>query len=155
MTPRQFAEIVDRAYAKMEPWGATGIAATLALPTTVFLHRQSGGLIAQVAGEDCEILVLATDPSAQRCGIATSLLADLDRIALERGATRIILEVASQNTSARAFYAAEGFARIGQRKGYYTLRDGTKDDALLLSRPVPWGQCSDPSNTRQPATKSG
>ena len=64
----------------------------------------------------------------------------LDDMALDRSATRIFLEVASLNTPARQFYAAQGFAENGLRKRYYTLRDGTKDDALLLSRPVPWGQ---------------
>ena len=53
------------------------------------------------------------------------------------GAARILLEVASSNAPAQAFYASQGFAQVGMRKRYYTLRDGTKDDALLLSRPVP------------------
>ena len=140
MTPSDFAELVDRAYVDMRPWSESDIAKTLAQHNTVFLSQGSGGLLAQFAADECEILVLATDPAAQRSGVASALMRSLDDMALDRSATRIFLEVASLNTPARQFYAAQGFAEIGLRKRYYTLRDGTKDDALLLSRPVPWGQ---------------
>jgi len=128
---------MDRAYDQMRPWSADAIAETLANPHSVLLTHDHGALIAQIVADECEILALATDPMAQRMGIASALLSDLIRTAQDKSATRIFLDVASQNAPARAFYAAKGFAPVGQRKGYYTLRDGTKDDALLLSRPVP------------------
>lgn len=140
MTPAGFADLMDRAYVQMRPWSASTIADTLANPHNVLLTRDHGGLIAQIVADECEILALATDPKAQRRGIASALLSDLVRTAAEKSAQRIFLDVAAQNTPARAFYAARGFAQVGKRKAYYTLRDGTKDDALLLSRPVPLGQ---------------
>ena len=140
MTPEAFAEIMDRAYAQMRPWSAQEIANTLAAPYALMLARPKGGLIAQLITDECEILALATDPDAQRQGVASSLLNELIELARSKGATRILLEVAHANRSARAFYATKGFALIGTRPSYYTLRDGTKDDALLLSLAIAQGQ---------------
>lgn len=137
MTPGAFAALMDRAYTRMRPWSAETITQTLANPHSLFLTRENGGLIARIVANECEILALATDPDAQRSGVASSLLSELVDTAKEADVTRILLEVAAGNAPARAFYAARGFAEIGRRKGYYTLRDGQKDDALLLSRPVP------------------
>ena len=140
MTPQAFAAIMDRAYLRMRPWSADEIARTLDARHTIMLNRPNGGLIAQLVVEECEILALATDPDAQRQGVASSLLTELIALAHDKGATCILLEVASGNQSARAFYAAKGFAQIGTRPGYYTLRDGTKDDAVLLSLAIAQGQ---------------
>lgn len=143
MTPDAFATLMDRAYVKMRPWSAQEITNTLRQPNSVFLTRPHGGLIAQMAADDCEILAIATDPDAQRKGVASSLLTELVSLAEQKGAHRIILDVASENTPARAFYAARGFVQIGLRRAYYALRDGTKDDALLLSRAIAQGQAKD------------
>lgn len=137
MTPGVFADIMDRAYRQMRPWSSATIAETLSNTHTVFLTRPQGGLIAQIVADECEVLAIATDPDHQRQGIASELLQELITMANQRSATRIFLEVAAQNTPARAFYEAKGFAPIGLRKSYYTLRDGSKDDAVLLSRSVP------------------
>ncbi len=155
MTPQAFAAVMDRAYTEMRPWSASEIAATLDHDSTVFLSEEAGGLLAQITADECEILVLATDPGAQRTGIATRLLNALVERATARGVTRILLEVASRNGPARAFYAAQGFGQVGLRKGYYTLRDGSRDDALLLSRPVPLGHVPDQPRTESPVAKSG
>lgn len=137
MTPGVFAALMDRAYTRMRPWSAETITQTLANSHSLFLTQENGGLIARIVADECEILALATDPDAQRSGVASSLLSELVDTAKEADVTRILLEVAAGNAPARAFYAARGFAEIGRRKDYYTLRDGRKDDALLLSRPVP------------------
>ncbi|MGJ8602512.1 MAG: ribosomal protein S18-alanine N-acetyltransferase [Marivita sp.] len=136
MTPDAFAAIMDRAYVQMRPWSAQDIADTLANRHVQFLTHPQGGLIAQLVADECEILAIATNPDAQRQGIASALMQDLIALAETRNAARIFLEVAEQNHPARAFYALHGFAPLGMRRAYYTLRNGTKDDALLLSRPV-------------------
>ena len=133
MTPGDLAELMDRAYVHMRPWSARDIAETLSAKHSLILNQKHGFLIAQIVADECEILAIATDPDAQRTGVATALLSELVTIAQIQGATRILLEVAHQNQPARAFYTARGFAPVGTRRGYYTLRDGTKDDALLIS----------------------
>lgn len=137
MTPRAFADVMDRAYTHMRPWTADAISQTIANPHSVFLSRDDGALLALIVADECEILAIATDPAVQRTGIASSLLKELFEIAARRNANRVFLEVALQNSPARKFYAGKGFAQVGLRKKYYTLRDGTKDDAVLLSRAVP------------------
>jgi len=137
VTPDVFADIMDRAYIQMRPWSAATIAETISNTHTVFLPHPQGGLIVQIVADECEVLAIATDPDHQRQGIASQLLEDLIATARQRDVTRIFLEVATQNTPARAFYKAKGFAPVGLRKAYYTLRDGSKDDAVLLSRSVP------------------
>ena len=155
MTPDAFARIMDRAYLRMRPWSEQDIAETIARPHIHFLSRKTGGLIAQIVADECEILALATDPDAQRRGIASSLLTELISNATDAGAVRILLEVAEGNTAARAFYAARGFAPIGTRRAYYTLRNGSKDNAVLLSRAVARGQPDDAPTSQGPTTKSG
>lgn len=61
MTPAGFAAIMDRAYVQMRPWSAQDIADTLAAKHNTMLHRETGGLIAQLVADECEILALATD----------------------------------------------------------------------------------------------
>ena len=41
---------------------------------------------------------------------------------------------AESNAAARALYAACGFTEAGRRKAYYTLPDGGREDAFLLTR---------------------
>lgn len=143
MTPEGFAAVMDRAYVHMRPWSAPEIAATLEHPHIHFLTRETGGLIAQIVAGECEILAIATDPDMQRSGIASSLLTELIGIAERENVARILLEVASGNAPAGAFYAARGFAPVGTRRDYYTLRDGSKDDALVLSRAIAPRQSED------------
>ena len=136
MTPVAFAALMECAYTQMRPWSEEAVRLTLERPTIHFLSRPNGGLIAQIVAEECEILAIATHPDAQRKGVASDLLSELTDLAKSQNVERIFLDVAVQNAPARAFYAAKGFAEIGTRRAYYTLRDGSKDDALLLSRLV-------------------
>jgi ribosomal-protein-alanine N-acetyltransferase len=53
--------------------------------------------------------------------------------ALQRGAQCIFLEVAADNTVARALYAAQGFVQISRRLNYYRRPAGLID-ALVLHR---------------------
>ena len=139
---------MESAYTQMRPWSEEAIRLTLERPTIRFLTRPNGGLIAQIVAKDCEILAIATHPDAQRKGIASDLLSELTKLAKSQNVERIFLDVAAQNAPARAFYAAKGFAEIGKRRAYYTLRDGSKDDALLLSRPVDQELPLQPPNSR-------
>jgi [ribosomal protein S18]-alanine N-acetyltransferase len=134
VTPAAFADLLDRAYVEMRPWSAQDVAETLVTPHCIFLTRPNGGVIARIVAGECEILAIATDPKAQRQGVASSLLTELFGLARQSDVETVFLEVAARNSPARNFYAGQGFAQIGTRPGYYLLRDGTKDDALVLSR---------------------
>lgn len=155
MTPDRLAALMDRAYVQMRPWSAKDIADTLSANHNLILTRDHGFLIAQLVADECEVLALATDPDAQRRGVASALLTDLVAIAAQNGVTRIFLEVAQRNEPAKAFYSAKGFAAVGTRRSYYTLRDGTKDDALLLSLAIAQDQGHRAPTSHGSDTKSG
>ena len=71
-----------------------------------------------VAG-DGHITNVGVDPRHRRQGIATRLLLDLIRRALEEGAEALTLEVRVSNTGAQALYRRFGFVPAGVRKDYY------------------------------------
>ncbi|WBU37421.1 GNAT family acetyltransferase [Homoserinibacter sp. YIM 151385] len=54
---------------------------------------------------------LAVDPSAQRLGHARALMAEVERLLLERGCPKLNLQVRDTNEDALAFYAALGYVR--------------------------------------------
>jgi ribosomal-protein-alanine N-acetyltransferase len=91
----------------------------------------AGLALAQSLGEECEILTLGVAPRHRRAGIGSALFASIAAGAGRGGARRLFLEVASDNTAARALYAAHGLVQIGRRRNYY--RRGTAlVDALVL-----------------------
>ena len=86
-----------------------------------------GGLM--LAGPDAHVTTLAVSPAHQRRGIGTLLLADLARVARERGCRNLTLEVRVGNRAAQRLYAAFGFVPAGIRKNYYVE---TNEDALVM-----------------------
>ncbi len=62
------------------------------------------------------VFSMLTLPSARRRGLGSALLRALARAALERGASRLYLQVERDNASARSLYAAHGFR---ERYGYH------------------------------------
>jgi ribosomal-protein-alanine N-acetyltransferase len=112
-----------------------GIAA--ALPTVSYLVAEVDGVVvghavASAAGDDAELQRIAVDPAYRRRGLAGALLAAVERRAAEDGATRLLLEVREDNTTAAAFYQSRGFGEVGRRRGYY--RDGAA--AVVLGKEV-------------------
>ncbi len=95
---------------------------------------EDGGRVVGVLGlmfldDDAHINTIATAPDMERRGIGRTLLDDGLAAAIERGSTRMTLEVAVGNDAARAFYTHYGFAPLGIRKQYYQK---TGEDALVL-----------------------
>ena len=112
-----------------------GIAA--ALPTVSYLVAELDGVVvghavASAAGDDAELQRIAVDPAYRRRGLADELLAAVESRAAADGATRLLLEVREDNTTATAFYESRGFVEVGRRRGYY--RDGAV--AVVLGKEV-------------------
>lgn len=82
-----------------------------------------------LAGEDAHVMTIATDPARQRNGVATRLLLDVVRTAIEAGSTALTLEVRAGNVGAQALYRRFGMAPVGARRNYYEP-DG--EDALVM-----------------------
>jgi [ribosomal protein S18]-alanine N-acetyltransferase len=81
----------------------------------VLVGYASAAVIADVA----DLTRIAVRPDARRSGTARALLHSLLELAAERGAERMMLEVADTNEPALGFYAASGFAEIARRRDYY------------------------------------
>ncbi len=115
-----------------------GIAA--ALPTVSYLVAEVDGpggtvvghAVASAAGDDAELQRIAVDPGYRRRGLASDLLVAVEELAARDGATRLLLEVREDNTTAAAFYESRGFVEVGRRRGYY--RDGAA--AVVLGKKV-------------------
>ena len=82
--------------------------------------------------EETEILTLAVEPAARRCGVARALVETFLRS--RRG--EVFLEVRRSNLASQELYLATGFAVAGVRAGYY---DSPREDALVMKwkRPLP------------------
>jgi len=96
-------------------------------------HKIGGFILDLITAEDAEILTLGVAPVLRRQGIGRKLIEDLARRARQKGAQRLILEVAADNNAALGLYESSGFTRLGQRPGYYR-RKNSNMDAFILGR---------------------
>ncbi len=137
MTPQALAATHAAAFTTERPWTAEEFAALLTQPTTLLTGTADSFVLGRVILDEAEILTLATAPAARRQGLARTALTAFLTAAQARGATRAFLDVAEDNTPARALYAAAGFTQIGRRVGYYTAPDGTRTAAIVMARDLP------------------
>ena len=80
-------------------------------------------------GEEAHVTTLAVAPEYHRRGVASVLLLDAVRTAIETGALHLSLEVAFGNQAAQTLYRRFGFSPVGVRKGYYQI---TGEDAYVM-----------------------
>lgn len=90
-------------------------------------ERMAGFGGVMVVGEEAHVTNLLVSPDHRRQGVATRLLAELVRRAVENGARHLTLEVRTRNEAARSLYGKLGLSPVGVRRGYYG-----DDDALIL-----------------------
>lgn len=98
-------------------------------------NEPAGLALAHDLGGECELLALGVAPGKRRAGTGSALLTAICAEAGRRGGARIFLEVAADNTAARALYAGDGFVQIGRRQNYYRRAVG-RVDALVLRREI-------------------
>ena len=122
------------AAASDSPWRETDFAALLTSPGALLLDAPRAFLLARIAADEVEILMIATATDARRQGHARALMNRFHVAARDRGATHAFLEVAADNTGARALYDAAGYRPAGLRRGYYPRPGHPPVDALVLSR---------------------
>ncbi|MGH6990135.1 MAG: GNAT family N-acetyltransferase [Stellaceae bacterium] len=98
-----------------------------------------GFMLDLVGPEDAEILTIGVAPRARRRGLARMLIGDLARRARHKGARRLLLEVAADNTSAIALYISTGFVLLGERPHYYRRPEGNADAFIfaMILPPMP------------------
>ncbi len=124
-----------------DPWSAASIEALIDTANVLALGMEGeGGLLAfalfQSAAGESELLTIATAPSRRGEGLAGQLIEAAIPALAEEGNTRLLLDVAEDNTPARRLYVRLGFTENGRRKGYYTAGRPAPVDALLMSRAI-------------------
>jgi len=134
MTPKGLANIHQAAFTTPRPWSASEIATLIAQPNTFVVTRPQGFVMGRVVLGEAELLTLAVMPQAQGKGLGRALLDDFEQDACAQGATSAFLEVASDNAPAVALYTRAGYGESGRRAHYYTRPDGSKVDAVIMSR---------------------
>jgi ribosomal-protein-alanine N-acetyltransferase len=117
-----------------EAWSVEFVGRLLAIPGNLALLARSGGkdvgfVLARVAADEAEILSIGVPESARGKGIASAMLAAAARSVAQAGATKLFLEVASENRAARTLYSKLGFRDVGRRPGYY--REGAGEGLIL------------------------
>lgn len=134
-TAARLAAVHAEAFAS--PWDASAFEGLLGQAGVLALEAPDGFILLRVVADEAEILTLAVRPTARRHGLGADLVSRGAAAMAARGATRLFLEVADDNTAAHALYTRAGFTEAGRRPGYYARLDGGRRDALILALNLP------------------
>jgi len=120
-----------------EPWLEKSILEDIKLEYSDYVVCEAEGQILGYAGlhrilDEGHITNIAVHPGARRKGIGGAALVELINRAKEKGITAFTLEVRDGDTAAIAFYEKQGFVSEGQRKDYYPVKGGGREDARLM-----------------------
>ena len=137
MTAEEMAAIHARAMTTPAPWGVPTFEGFLSFPGAIALAETDGFALGRVIADEAEVLTIAVLPEARRRGVGRRCLAAFEVEAARRSATRVFLEVAEDNTAARALYESFGYAEIARRADYYKTPDGQRHDALVMEKRLP------------------
>lgn len=91
-----------------------------------------GYFIALPGYREVHLLNITVAPAHQRQGWARLMLDALVLWSRGQQAEWLWLEVRASNTRAQQVYLRRGFERVGLRKGYYPLRHGEREDAVVM-----------------------
>lgn len=111
-----------------KPWTAQDFA-DLKKSGCEIIASQNGFAVWRVVAGEAEIITIGVHPDARKNGIASAMLTLIEDDVKKHEGTKIFLEVAENNTAARALYENRGYKQIGKRPKYY---DGI--DAILMEK---------------------
>lgn len=123
-----------------EAWTRSQCMGVLAMPgvrlTLAFLDDVPAGFaMVRSVADEAELLLLAVDPASRRRGIASALLRAVIAEAQAGGIADLHLEVRAGNDAVK-LYTSQGFAKVGERRGYYRGKTGHVYDAHTYRRAV-------------------
>ena len=135
MIPERMAQIHREASGPMRPWSVREFKDIVSHPLTLVCTQQDDCfVVGRVVVDEAEILMIATAPDQQRKGLAGACLDTFLNAAAQQGAIRVFLEVDATNSAALALYHSRGFEQSGLRKRYYEHPDGTRSDAIGMTK---------------------
>ena len=91
----------------------------------------AGYAVLRIIAPEAEIENICVAPACRRSGAGETLMAEMLRLAAERDAERIFLEVRAHNEPAKALYLKSGFVESYRRKNYY---QGPTEDAIIMMK---------------------
>lgn len=91
-----------------------------------------GFVLARSVVDEAEILTIAVDPDFQRGGYGHQMMAEMMRKLYGNRVRNLFLEVDASNRPALSLYQSLGFAKVGERKGYYQQSEGDPSLALIM-----------------------
>ncbi|HEY0918176.1 ribosomal protein S18-alanine N-acetyltransferase [Devosia sp.] len=97
-------------------------------------RRIAGFAMLRLAADEAELVTIAVDPRWRKKGVGLALMRALFEDLRMTPARRLFLEVAADNAAALRLYGKLGFARVGERRGYYPRPDGAPATALVMAR---------------------
>jgi ribosomal-protein-alanine N-acetyltransferase len=84
-----------------------------------------------IGAEEAHLLTLSIAAGSQRKGWGERLLREFIRIAKERLARTMFLDVRESNRAAARLYERLGFRQIAKRRGYYPAMGGREDSLVM------------------------
>lgn len=116
------------------PWSQVNLDESLK-NDIVFVARNDSALVGFAifhnAIDTLELLLIVTDVSSRRLGVAHALLSAGLHYGNINSFEQCYLEVRSSNDTAIALYKKLGFSHIGERKAYYKSENGSENAQLF------------------------
>lgn len=116
------------------PWSEKSFRDALHREDTIYLVAEGEGEISGYLGiwlsfDTADLCNMAVAYECRRRHLGQQLLQEGLRLAAEKGAAQVLLEVRESNEAAIGLYQRNGFQEIGRRRGYYSR---PTEDALLM-----------------------
>lgn len=107
------------------------IASKCDFPLVIRTTGLAGYAVLRIIAPEAEIENICVAPACRRSGVGEALMEEMLRLAAERDAERIFLEVRAHNEPAKALYRKRGFIESYRRKNYY---QGPTEDAIIMMK---------------------
>ncbi len=121
------------------PWSRANFTDSIASGYSCWVCRVGGELVGyyvvMMAIDEAHLLNISVSEKRQGLGFGARLLRHAMSVALQAGASTLLLEVRPSNVKAVELYRHFGFAQVGVRRGYYPA-DGGREDALVMTHPL-------------------
>jgi ribosomal-protein-alanine N-acetyltransferase len=116
------------------PWSEQEFAEFIRDENVFLTGTEHAFALCRIALDEAELLTLCVHPDTRRAGLGIRLLEQIERMAAERGAVCVFLEVAEDNEAAQSLYARCGYTTTGLRKDYYKPPKGKRIGAICLKK---------------------
>ena len=107
------------------------IASKCDFPLVIRTTGLAGYAVLRIIAPEAEVENICVASACRRSGVGEALMEEMLRLAAERDAERIFLEVRAHNEPAKALYRKRGFVESYRRRNYY---QGPTEDAIIMMK---------------------